>query len=130
MITDTAHLTAEQEQQLQHLWTAWDAEPPAPSVWNAGLSLVALHDGQVVGFIAATHGGQPFAYIDMAIVREDMRGRGIGVLLLLEIERRLYDLGVRCTRIVSRSGSQAASIVSRLGWEPLEMEIVLEKHYV
>jgi len=65
------------------LSSGWDrkvanAEEFAKLVSRSQLALVAIEDGQVVGFVRALTDGMTNGYISMVVVAEGLRGTGIG----------------------------------------------------
>jgi ribosomal protein S18 acetylase RimI-like enzyme len=81
-------LAAEIESARQLLLAAgWDrkvssAEEFAKLLSRSQLALVAVSEGQVVGFIRALTDGMTNGYISMVVVAEAVRGNGIGRALV------------------------------------------------
>ena len=69
----------------------------AAASFNYDMSLVALHKGELVGFVTAWWDNQPGAFIDLLTVHPDYRNRGIGYYLCTAMQAVLIKKGV--TRI-------------------------------
>lgn len=65
--------------------------------FNYDMSIVALHKGQLVGFVTSWWDNQPGAFIDLLQVHPDFRSRGIGYYLSVAMQAVLINKGV--TRI-------------------------------
>lgn len=65
--------------------------------FNYDMSIVALHKGQLVGFVTSWHDDQPGAFIDLLLVHPDFRSKGIGYYLCMAMQACLVQKGV--TRI-------------------------------
>ncbi len=84
--------------------------------------LVAVQDLRVIGTLVLVvvpnlaHGGQPWAVIENVAVHTEMRGQGIGTLLMEEAVRRAR--GARCYKVVlsaHQSRTQAHELYRQLG---------------
>ena len=90
-----------------------------------GIFLVALVDGKIAGY------GGTWVLIDEAhvtnvVVREDLRGLGIGRKLMYELLTRAREMGAVCATLEVRSSNKAAiSLYDSLGF----VQATLRKHY-
>ncbi len=96
---------------------AWAPEIPDPEAWHARMArrctLVAEEDGEVVGFAELDRNG----CLDMIYCRKDAIGRGVGIRLYGEIERRAHELGL--DSIVTEASITARPFFERLGFRNL-----------
>lgn len=93
---------------------------------------VACRGDQVVGWIEVSLErrlqNQPFALIGGLVVREDVRGEGIGRRLCEEAERWSREHGVGVVRVTSRSTRGAAHrFYLRDGYSQVKTSLVFEK---
>lgn len=90
------------DEDYEQLWMLFRACPDWEymSGWkfDSETTLVALHGGQVVGFLTAWHGNQPYAWVDCLVVRPDLRKHGIGAWLCFYMEKLLRTRGVKAIR--------------------------------
>jgi GNAT superfamily N-acetyltransferase len=89
-------------------------------------------DSQVAGWIEAVveHHLQsaPFALITGLVVRDEMRGLGVGKRLCEEIERWAREQGLRVVRVTSRSTRESAHrFYLRDGYKLIRTSSVFEK---
>jgi len=99
---------------------------------DAQIALVACHNKQVVGWIEAAieHHLQspPFALITGLVVRDGVRGLGVGRKLCEEIERWSRERGLAIVRVTSRSTREAAHrFYLRNGYRQVKTSAVFEK---
>jgi putative acetyltransferase len=92
---------------------AWAGASPNPSEL----------DGTPAGFMTI----DPEGYIDLAFVRSDAAGKGIGWRLYLAIEERAKQLGI--VRLTTEASKKAKPFFERQGWT-VEHEQVVRKHNV
>lgn len=82
---------------------------------------VAVADGRVIGFSAGAieeTGKEKYGHICNIAVTPEMRGFGIGRLLLRKVERDFFLEGcVACSLEVRKSNSHARGFYSRIGYE-------------
>ena len=108
--------------------------------WIAGLAgrgetqraWVACLDGEVVGWIEAyvelRLQTSPFTLIGGLVVKEGLRGRGIGRKLCKCVERWSCEQGIGKVRVTSRSTREAAHrFYQRDGYEVTKTSLVFEK---
>lgn len=98
-------------------------------IWNPGNSLIALHEGCVVGFVSAWHDNQPYAWIDPLLVHPEHRGKGIGVWLGWTMEAILQKRGVNVIRVLVREDGDLIPQLKRSGMVVVGQFTVLEKTY-
>ena len=109
--------------------------------WIAGLtgrgetqrSWVACLEGEVVGWIEASVElrlqASPFTLIGGLVVREGLRGRGIGRRLCECVERWSRERGIGKVRVTSRNTREAAHrFYQRDGYELTKTSLVFEKN--
>ncbi len=59
------------------------------------LSLIALHNGRVVGLLTAWADQRPYAWLDAMLVHPDVRNQGIAYFLYLAMKRLLKARGIK-----------------------------------
>ena len=74
----------------------WPFDPEQP--FNPNNTILALHKGQIVGFVTAWIDNQPYAYVDVLIVHPDFRGQGIGYYLAHAIREIVLRRGANAIR--------------------------------
>jgi GNAT superfamily N-acetyltransferase len=99
---------------------------------EAQLAVVACADSKIVGWIEAAveHHLQspPFVLITGLVVRDEMRGLGVGKRLCEEIERWAREQGLAVMRVTSRSTREAAHrFYLRDGYKLVKTSAVFEK---
>jgi len=99
---------------------------------DSQVALVACADSQVVGWIEAIvehHLQSPaFALITGLVVREDVRGLGVGKKLCEGVERWSREKGLGVVRVTSRSTREAAHrFYLRDGYRQIKTSAVFEK---
>lgn len=97
----------------------------AAMAWNPETTLVAVHHGAVVGFLAGWVGGQPIGIMDVLLVAPQVQGHGIGVALVAAMILVMRHQGV--TRIRACATHHVSrKICERLGFRALEPGMMLE----
>lgn len=89
--------------QLQGFFVDWP-NPPAPETFLRLLRgsyrvVLAVHDGQVIGFAQAVSDGVLTAYIPLLEVLPEWQGRGVGRALMTRMQdelRHLYAVDLGC----------------------------------
>ncbi|GHG17817.1 GNAT family N-acetyltransferase [Deinococcus indicus] len=89
--------------QLQGFFVDWP-NPPAPETFLRLLRgsyrvVLAVHDGQVIGFVQAISDGVLTAYIPLLEVLPAWQGRGVGRALMTRMQaelRHLYAVDLGC----------------------------------
>lgn len=90
-------------EQLRGFFVDWP-NPPTPDTFLRLLRgsyrvVLALHDGQVVGFVQAISDGVLTAYIPLLEVLPEWQGRGVGRALMTRLRdelRHLYAVDLGC----------------------------------
>src|SRR5687767_1448762 len=84
---------------------------------NPGLFLLAVEGARIVGSVIGTFDGRR-GYIYHVVVHPDSRRKGYATLLLREVERRLWAMGVQKIRfMVSKSNESALAFYRTLAFE-------------
>ena len=78
---------------------------------------VALHDGQVVGFVIVVLKGAFVGYLRTIAVRADWRSRGLGRQLIGFAEERIFRESPNAFLCVSSFNPRARALYERLGYE-------------
>ncbi|WP_235910241.1 GNAT family N-acetyltransferase [Deinococcus kurensis] len=89
--------------QLHGFFVDWP-NPPTPETFLRLLRgsyrvVLAVHDGQVIGFVQAISDGVLTAYIPLLEVRPAWQGRGVGCALMARMQdelRHLYAVDLGC----------------------------------
>lgn len=104
---------------------------PVAKEWefNPQRTIVALHNGEVVGFLASWWDGQPVAWIDMLLVLPKYRGQGIGAFLGYTMEAILRQQGAKVIRCVLDEGAELAAPLEKAGFSRVGTFLVMERHY-
>lgn len=93
---------------------------------SGAVVLVAEEEGDVKGFVLALIKEDGDARIYILTVRQDVRGLGVGMLLMGALEEEFRGLGIRrCNLEVRASNVAARRLYAKLGYE----EIGLLKNY-
>jgi GNAT superfamily N-acetyltransferase len=95
-------------------------------------TFVASLDNHVVAWIEVSVQqhlqSEPYALITGLVVRDGLRGRGIGRLLLRHAEQWAWDHGVQTVRVTSRSTREDAHRFYRQdGYKDTKLSLVFEK---
>jgi L-amino acid N-acyltransferase YncA len=120
---DIAAVHAIYSHHVTHGFGTFDEAPPPLGDYSAkwrdvvamGLPwLVAVDEGQVVGFAYATpfrpRSGYRFTLEDSVYIRDDRRGRGVGIALLTPLIERCAAVGARQVVAVIGDSQNAGSI--------------------
>jgi ribosomal-protein-alanine N-acetyltransferase len=78
---------------------------------------VALHDGEVVGFVILILKGAFVGYLRTIAIRADWRSRGLGRRLIGFAEERIFRESPNAFLCVSSFNPRARSLYERLGYE-------------
>jgi putative acetyltransferase len=94
---------------------------------NPGLSLVALHDGRLVGTILGGHDGRR-GYLHHLAVHESARRRGIGSDLVKDCMARLRAAGIVKAHVFVVAENEAArEFYASLGWEARDDLVLMSR---
>ncbi|MCX7608027.1 MAG: GNAT family acetyltransferase [Anaerolineales bacterium] len=94
------------------------------------LFLVAEQEGQIVGTVMGGFDGRRGLIYHLAVT-ESMRNRGIGSLLMDEVENRLRRKGcLRCYLLVTRENETAIRFYEKRGWQRMEFVYVYGKDLI
>ena len=104
---------------------AWGGSAPNPAGWEHKFKdtggFAADINGSMVGFMTLDADG----YIDLAFVRSDMSGRGIGQSLYKLIEGQAVEDGIK--RLTTEASKKAKPFFLRLGWQVDQEQVVIKK---
>lgn len=117
------------DMDLTVLFTACNVAFAGNWAFNPQRTLVALEDGQVVGFVASWWDGQPIAWVDMLLVHPKYRNGRVGSELCLMVEALLLAEGAHVIRCVLDEDSTLARPLERAGYACIGTFTVLERHY-
>ena len=93
------------------------------------LFLVAETDEEIVGTIIGGYDGRRGMIYHLA-VKTDVRGHGIGTLLLEEVERRLQAKGCRkCYLLVTVDNLGAAQFYEQRNWSEMKNDRIFAKEF-
>jgi len=94
---------------------------------NAGLSLVAEADGQIVGAVLCGHDGRRGFFYHLAIDRQ-YRRRGIGQMLAARCLALLQERGIHKVHIVVfAENTEAQTFWKQLGWSKRDDLMMMSK---
>lgn len=80
-------------------------------------TIVAEHEGQVVAFVVGTRQSRPDGYVITLDVAAAARRQGLGRSLMLELERRFLNAGVRRVQLETAvTNMTAITFYERLGY--------------
>lgn len=89
--------------------------------WREGF-LIAEMSGMIVGVLAATRIASTTARILICVVREDLRSRGIGTMLINTFVNRIATEGFRRIELeVRQSNLRARRFYQRFGFETIDL---------
>ena len=105
--------------------TAWGGSAPNPNGWQNKfentMGFAADIDGSLAGFMTLDAGG----YIDLAFVRANLSGRGIGQSLYKLIEALAIADGIK--RLTTEASKKAKPFFIRMGWHVDQEQVVIMK---
>lgn len=88
------------------------------------LFLVAEIEGEIIGSVVGGFDGRRGLIYHLAVAPE-LRGRGLGQLLMDEVESRLRAKGcIRSYLLVTRDNPDALNFYARRGWETMDLHIM------
>jgi len=88
------------------------------------LFLVAEDDGTIIGTVIGGYDGRRGLIYHLAVARA-YRERGIGTLLMNEVERRLRAKGcLRAYLLVKRGNEQVVEFYHQRGWETMDVTLM------
>ena len=122
-------LTELRPDHLQDLWFLFklcDQEHDDGAMYNPETSLVAFHNGQMVGFVTAWIDSQPYAFIDNLLVHPDFRHKGIGFWLCVAMKDILFKRGVRLIRAIVTDGDVVFRGLVKYGFQKVKGAVVME----
>ncbi len=91
---------------------------------DSDLFLVAEDDGTIIGTIIGGYDGRRGLIYHLAVARA-YRERGIGTLLMNEVERRLRAKGcLRAYLLVKRGNEQVVEFYHQRGWETMDVTLM------
>jgi putative acetyltransferase len=106
---------------------AWAGTAPNPAAWQKRLATLrgfaAEREGELLGFMTLDETG----YIDLAFVRSDQAGQGIGRALYAAVEQQLRAEGASLLTV--EASKTARGFFERLGWQ-VQTEQVVQKQGV
>lgn len=104
---------------------AWAGEHPNPLGWRTRLvgveGFVAKIAGALVGFMTIDAKG----YIDLAFVRPEVAGSGVGWRLYEAVEARAQELGA--LRLTTEASKTAKPFFERQGWRVDQEQVVMKR---
>ncbi len=91
------------------------------------LFIVLECDGEVVGYAVAINEGKGYGHIISIAIKPSYRGKGFGKMLMIELERRLRELGVKYIRLeVSVNNNVAIKLYTSLGYK---IKKIIRRYY-
>lgn len=92
--------------------------------WNPLMTMLAIHKGRVVGFIAGW-AGQPVGMMDGLTVHPDYNHQGVGVFLVRKMTQHLFRLGAARVRCIT-SNAEVERLLGRHGYSVIERGVMME----
>ncbi len=91
---------------------------------DSDLFLVAEDDGKIIGTVIGGYDGRRGLIYHLAVARA-YRERGIGTLLMNEVERRLRAKGcLRAYLLVKRGNERVVEFYRQRGWETMDVTLM------
>lgn len=121
---DPARIDATRVHELVSRYTYWAKDRPR-EVMDAALAgsrpygVYRRDTGEQVAFARVVTDGATFAWLADVIVDPDLRGRGIGKLLVAGVIADLEPLGLRRTLLAT---ADAHGLYEQFGWQPVTDE--------
>ena len=94
---------------------------------NPENTLVAVHDGQVIGVAMVWGAGMPYGWIDCFYVLPKYRNQGVGVWLVEAAEKLLLSQGV--TAIRAYATKDTYNLLKRAGYQEREVCTIMERDH-
>ena len=122
--TDPARIDASRVHELVSRHTYWAKDRPR-EVMDAAIAgsrpygVYRRATGELVGFARVVTDGATFAWLADVIVDPDLRGQGIGKLLVAGVVAELDQLGLRRTILAT---ADAHGLYEQFGWTPVTEE--------
>ncbi|MFI2365081.1 GNAT family N-acetyltransferase [Promicromonospora sp. NPDC019610] len=122
--TDPARIDASRVHELVSRHTYWAKDRPR-EVMDAAIAgsrpygVYRRDTGEQVGFARVVTDGATFAWLADVIVDPDLRGQGIGKLLVAGVVAELDRLGLRRTILAT---ADAHGLYAQFGWTPVTEE--------
>jgi ribosomal protein S18 acetylase RimI-like enzyme len=91
--------------------------------------MVAEMDKEIIGTIIGAYDGRRGMIYHLA-VHKNFRGRGVGALLLTEVEKRLQAKGcLKCLMHALDDNTEAIEFYKKRGWHHAKEDIVFVKEF-
>ena len=126
MITPVlTQLRPDHQDDLAFLFKVCGSEFDPTQPFNPDTSLIAIHEGQIVGFITAWIDDQPYAWVDVFLVHPDFRRGVVGFHLASAMRAIILEKGARAIRCASENGELTA-MLKRIGFTERRDAVLLE----
>ena len=131
MITPTiTQLTIEYLPSLHSLFAATGHDYEVGWEYNPDMTLLAIHEDKVVGFIAGWIDNQPYAWVDNILVHPKYRRTGVGYTLCVAMRGVLQAKGVKVVQAAIENPQLVDMLVRGAGFKVRGERTLLELHFI